>query len=256
MENKFVKITPEPLILQDIVDLVKDDSAGAITTFSGTTHKIVVQLDYEAYIPMAEKILLSMIDESRSKWNLIKVAIYHRVNTVPVGETSVIIAVSSAHRHESIHAVEWLIDQLKDKAPIWKKEIYNDGSKNILTSIIQYLENFKPNYVEFVSSLSKTITAMPIINILTVDLAELTKEIDDCLNVASELLSPQTSNMSESSLLVQNIADTIQNLCNDIKKEFQELTECNNLLRDLYDAEINESSLRIRKLNLLETANS
>ncbi|CAH1758664.1 10594_t:CDS:2 [Entrophospora sp. SA101] len=128
--------------------------------------------------------------------------------------------------------------------------------KNILTSIIQYLENFKPNYVEFVSSLSKTITAMPIINILTVDLAELTKEIDDCLNVASELLSPQTSNMSESSLLVQNIADTIQNLCNDIKKEFQELTECNNLLRDLYDAEINESSLRIRKLNLLETANS
>nr|CAG8562447.1 12689_t:CDS:2 [Entrophospora candida] len=128
--------------------------------------------------------------------------------------------------------------------------------KNILTNIIQYLENFKPNYVEFVSSLSKTITAMPIINILTVDLAELTKEIDDCLNVASELLSPQTSNMSESSLLVQNIADTIQNLCNDIKKEFQELTECNNLLRDLYDAEINESSLRIRKLNLLETANS
>ncbi|CAH1758665.1 10595_t:CDS:2 [Entrophospora sp. SA101] len=133
MENKFVKITPEPLILQDIVDLVKDDSAGAITTFSGTTRntfkdKIVVQLDYEAYIPMAEKILLSMIDESRSKWNLIKVAIYHRVNTVPVGETSVIIAVSSAHRHESIHAVEWLIDQLKDKAPIWKKEIYNDGS--------------------------------------------------------------------------------------------------------------------------------
>nr|CAG8562430.1 12688_t:CDS:2 [Entrophospora candida] len=118
MENKFVKITPEPLILQDIVDLVKDDSAGAITTFSGTT----------PYIPMAEKILLSMIDESRSKWNLIKVAIYHRVNTVPVGETSVIIAVSSTHRHESIHAVEWLIDQLKDKAPIWKKEIYDDGS--------------------------------------------------------------------------------------------------------------------------------
>lgn len=55
---------------------------------------------------------------------------------------------------------------------------------------------------------------------------------------------------------MQNIADTIQNLCNDIKEEFQELTECNNLLRDLYDAEINESSLRIWKLNLLENANS
>jgi molybdopterin synthase catalytic subunit len=86
-------------------------------------------LDYQAYVLMAEKILLSIIGESRSKWkNLIKVAIYHRINTVPVGETSVIIAVSSVHRYESIHATEWLIDQLKDKAPIWKKEIYSDGS--------------------------------------------------------------------------------------------------------------------------------
>jgi molybdopterin synthase catalytic subunit len=77
---------------------------------------------------MAEKVLSNLIDESRTKWELTKVAIYHRTGIVPVGETSVIIAVSSTHRQESLHAVEWLIDQLKEKAPIWKKEVYSDGS--------------------------------------------------------------------------------------------------------------------------------
>ncbi|CAI2165599.1 1725_t:CDS:2 [Funneliformis geosporum] len=134
MTNKdFVKLTSEPLILQDIVDLVKDDGAGAISTFNGTTRntfegKSVIRLEYESYVPMAEKVLLNIISEARTKWNLIKTAIFHRTGIVPVGETSVIVAVSSAHRKESLHAVEWLIDHLKEKAPIWKKEVYSDGS--------------------------------------------------------------------------------------------------------------------------------
>ncbi|CAG8449686.1 14261_t:CDS:2 [Acaulospora colombiana] len=124
----FVKLTFEDLDLQSIVDLVKDNSAGAVSIFSGTTHKTVIKLDYEAYVPMAEKVLLSIIFEARTKWELKKVAVYHRLGTVPVGDTSVIIAVSSVHRRESLHAIEWIIDQLKEKAPIWKKEIYSDGS--------------------------------------------------------------------------------------------------------------------------------
>ncbi|CAG8767904.1 15953_t:CDS:2 [Acaulospora morrowiae] len=129
----FVKITSEVLDLQTIVDIVKDNGAGAISTFSGTTRdtyrdKKVIKLDYEAYIPMAEKVLLSIISEARSKWELKKIAVYHRLGTVPVGENSVIIAVSSVHRKESLQSVEWLINQLKEKAPIWKKEIYSDGS--------------------------------------------------------------------------------------------------------------------------------
>ncbi|CAG8540272.1 5039_t:CDS:2 [Acaulospora morrowiae] len=130
----FVKLTSEVLDLQTVVNIVKDNGAGAISTFSGTTRdtyrvdKKVVKLDYEAYIPMAEKVLFSIISEARSKWELKKIAVYHRLETVPVGENSVIIAVSSVHRKESLQAVEWLINQLKEKAPIWKKEIYSDGS--------------------------------------------------------------------------------------------------------------------------------
>ncbi|CAG8532159.1 3578_t:CDS:2 [Diversispora eburnea] len=123
-KKDFVKLTTDVLVLQEIVDLVKDNGAGAITTFN----KTVIKLDYESYIPMAEKVLLTSISETRSKWDLIKVAVYHRLGTVPVGENSVIIAISSVHREESLKAVEWLINQLKEKAPIWKKEIYSDGS--------------------------------------------------------------------------------------------------------------------------------
>ncbi|CAG8597949.1 2210_t:CDS:2 [Racocetra fulgida] len=121
-EKDFIKLTSDSLILQDIVDLVKDDQAGAISTFC------VVRLEYESYIPMAEKEISSIITDVRNKWQLMKVAVYHRLGIVPVGETSVIIAVSSVHRNESLKAVEWLINTLKEKVPIWKKEFYNDGS--------------------------------------------------------------------------------------------------------------------------------
>ncbi|ORE04105.1 Molybdopterin biosynthesis MoaE [Rhizopus microsporus var. microsporus] len=134
MTKDTVVITHEGLpLLDDIVKIVQDDSAGAISTFSGTTRdtfegKKVVQLDYEAYEPMAKKVLLDIIQKARSKWSLKHIAIYHRTGTVPVGEVSVVIAVSSAHRGDSIHAMEYLIDELKETCPIWKREVYEDGS--------------------------------------------------------------------------------------------------------------------------------
>ena len=87
-----------------------------------------MQLDYEAYIPMATKVLGELIKEAREQWKLKHIAIYHRIGTVPVGQVSVIVAVSSAHRREGLRATEYLIDHLKDRCPIWKKEIYEDGS--------------------------------------------------------------------------------------------------------------------------------
>ncbi|OZJ04879.1 hypothetical protein BZG36_02524 [Bifiguratus adelaidae] len=119
--------------LDECVNLVADHSAGAITTFSGTTRdtfqgKEVLKLEYEAYYPMATKVLNALISTARSQWSLKHVLIYHRTGIVPVGESSVIIAVSSAHRREGLRAVEFLIDELKDKCPIWKKEVYTDGS--------------------------------------------------------------------------------------------------------------------------------
>lgn len=93
-----------------------------------TLDKVVVELEYEAYIPMAKKVLLDIIKEARDKWDLKHVAIYHRTGTVPVGKTSVIVATSSKHRGDSMDAARYLIDELKDRCPIWKKEVYEDGS--------------------------------------------------------------------------------------------------------------------------------
>ncbi|KAF9585000.1 Molybdopterin synthase catalytic subunit [Lunasporangiospora selenospora] len=126
----IIKITEDIISLEDTVNLVKDPKAGAISTFSGTTRdnfedKEVKTLSYEAYIPMAEKSVQSLITEARQKWeDLIHIAIIHKIGDCPVGETSVVIAVSSAHRRQGLDAVSWLIDELKVKVPVWKKEIY------------------------------------------------------------------------------------------------------------------------------------
>jgi molybdopterin synthase catalytic subunit len=90
--------------------------------------KEVVQLDYEAYIPMAKKVLIKLIEEARDKWDLKHIAIYHRTGTVPVGKVSVIVATSSKHRSDSMESARYLIDELKYRCPIWKKEVYKDGS--------------------------------------------------------------------------------------------------------------------------------
>ncbi|KAI8375883.1 Molybdopterin biosynthesis MoaE [Blakeslea trispora] len=133
MKN-IVEISSEELpSLDQVVNLVQDDSAGAISTFSGTTRdtfegKRVIELEYEAYTPMAKKLLNALITEARESWDLKHVAIYHRTGVVPVGKVSVIIATSSAHRADSLNAVSYLIDELKARCPIWKKEVYEDGS--------------------------------------------------------------------------------------------------------------------------------
>ncbi|GJP72768.1 hypothetical protein CLOP_g3513 [Closterium sp. NIES-67] len=125
----FVELTDERLSVDRYVDLVRDPGAGAISTFLGTTrdsfeNKVVTRLEYEAYNEMAISVLKQIIQSARAKWQLKKVAVAHRLGVVPVSEASVIIAVSSAHRIESLAAVTFLIDELKAKVPIWKKEVY------------------------------------------------------------------------------------------------------------------------------------
>ncbi|KAF9425980.1 Molybdopterin synthase catalytic subunit [Podila epigama] len=129
----FVKITSDVISLDHVAQLVRDPKAGAISTFSGTTRdnfedKEVKTLAYEAYVPMAEQTMQKLIDSARAKWDdLIHVAIYHKIGDCPVGETSVVIAVSSGHRRQGLEAVAWLIDELKVQIPIWKKEVYTKG---------------------------------------------------------------------------------------------------------------------------------
>lgn len=131
--DNYIEITSDPLDLVAINKLVQRDTAGAIVNFIGTTRnsfegKEVVSLEYEAYIPMAKNEMLKLCVKAREKWSLQGIAIFHRIDSVPVGESSVIISVSSAHREAGLQACTYLIDTLKETVPIWKKERYGDGS--------------------------------------------------------------------------------------------------------------------------------
>jgi len=114
------------------MNFVSAPQAGAIATFSGTTRdtfdgKTVVELIYEAYTPMAIRCIKSICSSARESWNLHSIAVAHRLGTVPVGGTSVFIAVSSVHRADALEACRYLIDEIKATVPIWKKEVYSNG---------------------------------------------------------------------------------------------------------------------------------
>lgn len=130
--SNFIEITNDVLKVDAITEQVTAPNTGAVSIFVGTTRdhfqgKKVKQLEYEAFVPMAKKELGKVCDKIRAKWSVHNIAIYHRLGTVGLKEASVIIAVTSEHRKESLEAVHYAIDELKATAPIWKKEVYEDG---------------------------------------------------------------------------------------------------------------------------------
>lgn len=131
-----LKLTYDKLSVEEVSDLVIDDQCGAVSIFAGTTRdnfegKKVLRLEYEAYEPMALKSMKSICDDVRNKWPAVHgIAMYHRLGNVPTREASVVIAVSSPHRRDSLDAVSFCIDQLKSNVPIWKKEVY-EGSEAV-----------------------------------------------------------------------------------------------------------------------------
>jgi MoaE-MoaD fusion protein len=127
-------LSDEPLSLDRVVDEVRDEQAGAIATFTGTTRiqsrgRTVTHLDYEAYEGMAERVMAEIAEALQSRYELSAVAIHHRVGRVGIGETSVVIAVSAPHRQDALAACKDAIDELKERVPLWKKEVYSDGEE-------------------------------------------------------------------------------------------------------------------------------
>jgi molybdopterin synthase catalytic subunit/molybdopterin converting factor small subunit len=127
-------LSDEPLSLDRAVDEVRSDAAGAIATFTGTTRKEsrgrdVTYLDYEAYEGMAEQTMTEIADELTKRYDLCAIAIHHRVGRVEIGETSVVIAVSAPHRADALAACKDAIDTLKERVPLWKKEVYDGGEE-------------------------------------------------------------------------------------------------------------------------------
>jgi molybdopterin synthase catalytic subunit len=127
-------LSDEPLSLDRVVDEVRDEQAGAIATFTGTTRiqsrgRTVTHLDYEAYEGMAERVMAEIAKGLQARYELTAVAIHHRVGRVGIGETSVAIAVSAPHRRDALAACKDAIDELKERVPLWKKEVYAGGEE-------------------------------------------------------------------------------------------------------------------------------
>jgi MoaE-MoaD fusion protein len=128
------RVTEQPLSLGAVVDEVADESAGAIATFTGTVRResrgrTVLYLEYEAYTEMAEDVMAQLAAELQERHELWAVAIHHRVGRVEIGEPSVVIAVSAAHRGAALAACKEAIDTLKQTVPLWKKEVYEGGEE-------------------------------------------------------------------------------------------------------------------------------
>jgi molybdopterin synthase catalytic subunit len=128
------RLSAEPLSLDAVVEEVRSDRAGAIATFVGTTRvesrgRTVLQLDYEAYEEMAEQVMAEIAAELKERYDVCELAIHHRTGRVGIGEASVVIAVSAPHRHDALAACRDAIDTLKERVPLWKKEIYEGGEE-------------------------------------------------------------------------------------------------------------------------------
>ena len=132
----MIEITHDKLDPESITGRVKRDAAGAVVTFLGTTRdqtgdRRVLFLEYEAYRPMADQQLARVAEEMGGCWDLTGVAIAHRLGRLGVGETSLVVAVSSAHRKDAFEACRYSVDRIKQIVPIWKKEFFEGGEVRV-----------------------------------------------------------------------------------------------------------------------------
>jgi molybdopterin synthase catalytic subunit len=127
------RITTEPLVADELVALVQRDEAGAIDLFYGvvrdnTDGRAVLRLEYEAHEAMALAKMREVGEAVKARFPICEIGVWHRVGTLQIGESSLLVAVSSAHRKEAFEACHWAVDRIKEVVPVWKKEFWADGS--------------------------------------------------------------------------------------------------------------------------------
>jgi molybdopterin synthase catalytic subunit len=128
-----IELTRETIATAEIAKEVRADSDGAIATFDGCVRnhshgRQTLYLEYEAYDAMALDKMREIADQAHERYAINRLAIVHRLGHLEIGETSVFIAVSSAHRAAAMDACRYAIDTLKKIVPIWKKEFFADGA--------------------------------------------------------------------------------------------------------------------------------
>lgn len=131
--GKMFWITEKPISVTDVMDKVVRREAGAVSTFTGivrefTKGKKTLFLEYQAYIPMAEKKLAEIGREIEERWTDTETAIAHRIGRLDISEVAVAIAVSTPHRKDAFEASSYAIERIKEIVPIWKKEHWEDGT--------------------------------------------------------------------------------------------------------------------------------
>ena len=134
MVSSMIELTAHPLDPDQFTSAVRRSTNGAVVTFLGTTRdnfdgKRVLTLEYEAFDEMAIKKLAEVRQELLAEFGLDEIAIGHRTGTVGIGEISLVVAVGSPHRKEGFAACHKAVDRIKEVVPIWKKEVYEDGSR-------------------------------------------------------------------------------------------------------------------------------
>ena len=138
MSSIDAEVTERPLDIASLIVAASAPSCGAIATFIGTVRdspsvegnaeKLVTALEYEAHPTLARAKLAEIAKQASDKWSLERVVAVHRVGSCALGEPTVVVVCAAAHRAGALDACRWLIDELKATVPIWKKEIYADGS--------------------------------------------------------------------------------------------------------------------------------
>ncbi len=131
------RIVSEAIDCRAVIDEVTGEDRGAVLTFAGTVRntnlgRTVRSIDYHAYESMARKEIEKLELETVGRWPGVKIRIVHRIGRLELGEASVFIAAAGAHRDESFAALRHAIDRLKEDAPVWKRELYEDGSETWL----------------------------------------------------------------------------------------------------------------------------
>jgi molybdopterin synthase catalytic subunit len=128
----MIELVTNPIDTDGVLARVASPEAGAVVLFLGTTRRTThgrqtESLDYECFAEMAQAKLAELEAEARRRWPIVGCAIVHRTGHLEIGEASVAVAVSTAHRQDAFAAGQWLIDTLKEVVPIWKKENWADG---------------------------------------------------------------------------------------------------------------------------------
>lgn len=128
----LIRVTPDVLDTAVAVAAVESPRAGAINVFLGVVRdnnlgRQVQYLEYEAYPSMAEKVMGELAEEAKARFGLEDCAVLHRTGRLEIGEASLLIAVSCGHRAASFEAGHWLVNEIKKKVPVWKKEVWENG---------------------------------------------------------------------------------------------------------------------------------